>query len=276
MYDVFLDELELYGVTEVQETSDRNISVYNGLGQGNFPIADDRELKSWAIKCQLSENNDFSYHNWTSAKELFDAFDELLGSRAESRLVITSQYTKTSELVLLERYTKTEIANGVFDVTVECTEYVNASVRTTTVPYIPRPGKVPVQPVIVLSEENGDTPYSRAPVAPYSSSDAYSGSESRGYDYVVPSIWYNPRTGEDFTNPNLIPYDEPVYTQFSGTLGVYEPIGNREWDRENATNLLNRVEEFIRNERQQEAQKAMAENTEKGRQNTIGIYEPYY
>ncbi|MDR2933231.1 MAG: hypothetical protein LBV27_09010, partial [Oscillospiraceae bacterium] len=81
---------------------------------------------------------------------------------SEQRLVISSEDNNISELALLKSYTKTEKEyQGVYDVSIRLMEYVPVSVRTTDVPYVKRPGKVPVPPTVTF---NGGTvtPYSVA------------------------------------------------------------------------------------------------------------------
>lgn len=134
MYKVyFLDGYEITDVESVETTSARNITLHHGLGKGYFPIADDKDLKAWVVKCQQEST------------ELFKVLDNLLKVQDESRLIVSSDTENFSELVYLESYTKVEQNAGVFDVTMKFIEYVPVSIKTTDIPYIKRPGKAPVE-----------------------------------------------------------------------------------------------------------------------------------
>ncbi len=148
MYKVyFLDGYEITDVESVETTSARNITSHHGLGKGDFPIADDKDLKAWVVKCQQEST------------ELFKVLDNLLKIQDESRLIVSSDTENFSELVYLESYTKVEQNAGVFDVTMKFIEYVPVSVKTTDVPYIKRPGKAPVLPKKVVFNGKDKTPY---------------------------------------------------------------------------------------------------------------------
>ncbi|WP_312645370.1 hypothetical protein [Hydrogenoanaerobacterium sp.] len=161
MHEVYFDKTYIYGVTNVDEGSDRNITVYDGLEQGNFPIADSRKLHTWTVQCELTEQKE-SKHNdqWTEARNLFKKFESALNTQGPKRLIITADYGKTSKQVLLESYTKAEKYKGVYDVTLKFMEYVEVGIRTEDVPYIPRPGKVPAPPKTVVFNGKDSTPYS--------------------------------------------------------------------------------------------------------------------
>lgn len=162
-YEVWLGSIELYAVESVEESAERKITVYDAVGAGKFPQAENRGLKSWGIQCELTEHNDRGLSNWTEASEIFDGLEALLNKKAPARLVIRSDYGKTSERVLLKSFSKEETVSGVYAVKIACTEYVSASVRTTDVPYVARPGKAPEVPETATISYKGDgsgmTPY---------------------------------------------------------------------------------------------------------------------
>lgn len=149
MYKVyFLDGYEITDVEDVQFGHERNIKVHNGLGQGSFPVADDKDLKTWTIKCEQEETS------------LFDTLEKLLNSKEASRLVITSDAERISEPVLLKGYNRAETSSGVYEVTIQFIEHKAVNVKTTDIPYIARPGKVPIPPkTIVFGGGGGNTPY---------------------------------------------------------------------------------------------------------------------
>lgn len=144
MYRVyFLDGYEITGVESVDFGHERDVKVYNGLGQGKFPIADSKDLKLWTITCEQEDD------------KLFGLLEGLLNSQEESRLVITSDVENISEKVLLKGYDKQEPYSGVYEVTIKFIEYKEVNVRTTDVPYIKRPGKMPTPPKsVVISKDN--------------------------------------------------------------------------------------------------------------------------
>ncbi len=132
MYKAFiLDGYEVKGVTSVDFNNGRTIDVHNGLGQGNFPVADDKDLKSWVIKSQQEDSL------------LLDVLDNMLFTQEETRLVITSDKEDISELVYLESYSKSEEFSGVYEVSMKFIEYKEVGIKTTDMPYIARPGKNP-------------------------------------------------------------------------------------------------------------------------------------
>lgn len=153
MYSVYLDDISFYGVESINESSDREVTVYNGVGQGNFPVADEKNLNTWNVSCELSEINDFKHSNWVSASSIFNQLNKLLETKDESRLVIVSEHKNLSERVLLESFSKSESYSGVYNVTLKFIEYKEASIKTTDIPYIPRPGKPPIPESVVFTKD---------------------------------------------------------------------------------------------------------------------------
>ena len=153
-YDVYLDDIFFYGVTDFSFSGDRELVVYNGIGLGYFPKADDPNLRTWSWTCELQERAEH-YHdnNFRKASEIFRLLENLKSSKDPSRLVVKGESKSLSEQVLLEGYTYKELYNGVYQVAVNVTEYKEAAVRTTTIPEIPRPGKIPVGPVVTIDDD---------------------------------------------------------------------------------------------------------------------------
>lgn len=56
MYDVYLDDIYFYGVTDFDFSGSRELIVYNGIGTGYFPKADDPDLKNGVgnVDCRIS------------------------------------------------------------------------------------------------------------------------------------------------------------------------------------------------------------------------------
>ena len=134
-YYVSLAGNDLERVSSVTQNGDRDISVFDGVGSGKFPVPQHRNLKSWSIKFQ------------TYDPDIFDEFDSLLKKEKPARLVINGEDNKTSERVLLKSYTKEESEfAGVYNGTVTVVEYAKAAVKTIAVPYSPRAGSAPAPP----------------------------------------------------------------------------------------------------------------------------------
>ncbi|GEM_PF-5910332 len=143
-YDVYLGDATIYGVSEVEENANRALGIHNGLGQGNFVLGGDRELRRFGLSCELSEQNSQNASGWSPAKNLFDYFERLLEERDPMRLIIVSEHSQISLPVLLESYTKTESYAGVYEVGLKLIEHRACAVQSAEVPYVKRPGKLPV------------------------------------------------------------------------------------------------------------------------------------
>ncbi len=154
MYEVYLDDIFFYGVTAFQNPHDRKLVVYNGIGTGYFPKADDPNLKKWSWECTLQEFPEH-YHKdgFVPASQIKANLDAILEEKEPVRLVMKSQYSSLSEQVLLESYQMKEEYAGVYSVSVNVTEYKEAAVRETQIPEIPRPGKVPQTPPHAVPED---------------------------------------------------------------------------------------------------------------------------
>lgn len=167
MYEVYLDDVFFYGVTKFNFPEERNITVYNGIGTGYFPKADDPDLKEWSFNCQLQEYPEH-YHNnnFSPAQTIFARMRTMLAKKEPVRLVMKSEYRSLSEQVLLKNFQPTEVYTGVYNVTVNVTEYKEAAIRNTEIPEIPRPGKVPETPPSPVPED--ETSYDKTQEAPES------------------------------------------------------------------------------------------------------------
>ncbi len=164
MYEVYLDNISFYGVTAFQYPHDRKLVVYNGIGTGYFPKADDPNLKKWSWECTLQEFPEH-YHKqgFTPATQIKAKLDSILTKKEPVRLVMKSEYSSLSEQVLLESYQWKEQYAGVYSVSVNVTEYKEAAVRTTEIPEIPRPGKVPETPPHAVPKDETSYDQTEAP-----------------------------------------------------------------------------------------------------------------
>ena len=156
-YFVAFGGFNLQKVSNVHDENGRDISEYDGVGAGKFNVPDARNPHTWKIECQLDEDPPAKAQSWR-ASEIFKAMDTLLDNSTQpSRLVITnSAYpaANTSVLAWLKTYSKDEAYEGVYDVTVELEEYKPVGVKTTNIPYVARPGKVPVPKKVTITKKN--------------------------------------------------------------------------------------------------------------------------
>lgn len=155
-YKVYFGPLTLYGAEKVDVALARPVTVHNGLGFGEYPTPDDRKLREWTVKGQWTEKNDYRLAGWAPAHELIADLKSMMGSDEPERLVMTNGYDKTSVLAYVTDVNATETCAGVYDVTVKLTEYRKPVVRTTGVPAISRPGKIPEMPKTMTFDKPSD------------------------------------------------------------------------------------------------------------------------
>ena len=163
MYDIYLGGLGFYGIEDTNFKHDRKLVIYNGIGTGYFPKADDPNLRKWSWNCELQERPEHYHNSFTPATSIKSGLDAMLESKEPVRLVVSStDGTNLSEEVFLEDYNFKEIYSGVYSVSVNVTEYKAAAVRSTNIPEIPRPGKLPeVKPFNPNELKPGETPYDK-------------------------------------------------------------------------------------------------------------------
>lgn len=160
-YYINLGGIILYGITQVSDDSSREITTYDGIGQGNFPVPDSEKLRTWSIDCRLTEKDVDDLPNWSSASRIFTAFEVLLKAKDPSRFIFVSDDRNESMSAFLTGYSKKESYSGVYDVSVKVTKYKAAGVKTTSIPYVKRPGKAPVIPKKVTFNGKKNTPFTQ-------------------------------------------------------------------------------------------------------------------
>lgn len=158
-YYINLGGILLYGIKSVNDDGEREITSYDGIGQGFFPVPESRKLRTWTVECEMTEKNLNGLPNWSAASKVFTAFEVLLATKDPSRFIFVSDNRSESMSGYLTGYSKKEEYPGVYSVTVKVTEYKAAGVKTTNIPYIKRPGKAPVIPKTVTFNSK-TTPYS--------------------------------------------------------------------------------------------------------------------
>lgn len=203
MYHVYLDQMYLYGVSGVEESAEREVAVYNGIGQGDFSIPASEKLRKWVITCNLTDKEEYKGRpDWQSAGGIFKGLDRMIASKKPARLLITSPNRRLSERVLLESYSKVEEYPGAYEVTIKVMEYVSVGIRTDDVPYIERPGKIPEPPKTVVFGSN---------TTPYGLQMWYQGGTKAGPNPGgEPLSFYDPETMQRYTNPVMIPEGKEV------------------------------------------------------------------
>ena len=155
-HKVYYGNITLYGAEKVEARLARPVTVHDGIGFGEFPVADSRKLREWTVKGQWTEKNDYRLAGWAPAHELIADLKSMMGSDDPERLVMTNGYDKTSVLAYVTDVNATETCAGVYDVTVKLTEYRKPVVRTTGVPAISRPGKIPEMPKTITFDKPSD------------------------------------------------------------------------------------------------------------------------
>ena len=209
-YKIYFGKFTIYGAESVETSLARPVAIYDGLGVGEYPIPDNKKLTEWTIKGQWTENNDYGMEYWTPAHELKDGLEKVMKGKDHEQLVMTNGYEKTSKPAYITDVNVTETSPGVFSYIVKLTEYKKTTVRTTGVPTITRPGKIPEMPKTVVLEKPSD-------VAGY----AYKGNydvqdfDPSQYQYVnsgrLQYCWVSPDgVVKETTNPNLVPIGTPV------------------------------------------------------------------
>lgn len=156
-YFVSFGGFNLQNVTNVHDENGREITEYDSVGAGKFNVPQSRSPHTWKIECTLEEYPPDYAESWR-ASEIFKAMDALLENSTDpSRLVITNlTYPAASISVLawFKSYSKDEQYPGIYTTTVELTECIPVGVQTTDIPYVERPGKVPVPQTVTISSSN--------------------------------------------------------------------------------------------------------------------------
>ncbi|WP_042436333.1 hypothetical protein [Faecalispora jeddahensis] len=275
-YYINLGGIIIYGVQNVDDGKDREITAYDGIGQGNFPVPESPKLHTWTIECEMTEKNTDNLPNWSAASKVFTAFDVLLATKDPSRFIFVSDNRSESMSGYLTGYSKKEKYPGTYDVTIRVTEYKAAGVKTTDVPYIKRPGKAPAVPKTVVFNSK-TTPYSKTQNDKKSGGTSDSGSKAPVFQgpqsmviggvlnvldtktgkYVAKKTAWggvsDAKTGEPVTNPATIkdkhaysnsylsPQKKPTENSGTWVKNTFSAIGNafKKWAAEEGKRARN-------------------------------------
>nr|DAK78439.1 MAG TPA: hypothetical protein [Caudoviricetes sp.] len=154
-YYISFGGFSLYTAASVRDENGRELSSYDSVGGGKFNVPDSRNPKTWEIEAELSESS--KYNMWR-ASEITKACDSLLDNAKDpSRLVVTNKNYPSANISVLawfKGYTKEEKEPGVYDVTFRLEEYKPVGVKTTDIPYVTRPGKIPIPPKVTITKKN--------------------------------------------------------------------------------------------------------------------------
>lgn len=233
-YYVNIGGITLYGVTEVEETSGREMQEYDGIGSGKFPVPENRDMHTWVISCHLTEKDDYHLPHWQPASEIFRLFEVLLDTKDPSNFILTSKGDYTAASGYLESYVKDEKFPGVFEVSVKVRENRVVGVKTTDVPYIARPGKKPVPPKVTVKKggnayETTVNTTGKEPDIKIDSSYKL-GVKSDNHGEIE---FKDPKTGKPISNPALVGEGDTL----SLTEAITNPKDLQTWAKQNPIDI---------------------------------------
>lgn len=212
---VYFGDMTIYGVEAVDVGYARPVTVYNGVGLGEYPIPDDEKLTEWTVKGQWTERDDYNLSGWKPAHELAKDLRATMKSDDPLQLVIYDGSNSTSKKAYLTDVSMNEKYAGVYEFTVKFTEYKKATVRVTGVPTITRPGKMPEMPKTVVFEKTSDVAEDALNRKKYKSKGDYDVKDfdinTYQYSGRLQYVWVSPDgVVKETTNPNLVPLNTEV------------------------------------------------------------------
>lgn len=208
-YYVNIGGINLHAIESVKVDADRDITDYDGLGSGRFDVPENAGLKEYTINCELQQKVDPKFKGTWSASELFKQFDTWRAQKDSIRLVITSDRypaENISILVTFKSYSKTEKSEGINDTEIHLKEYKPVGIKTTDVPYITRPGKLPAIPKTVTITSKST---SYGTTKKYTGTSPTLAADFKKLDYA------DVKTGKPATNPSAVKSNTTL------TLGSY-------------------------------------------------------
>ncbi|QAT48593.1 hypothetical protein EQM14_01675 [Caproiciproducens sp. NJN-50] len=229
-YYVSFGGFSLYAVESVQDKNGRDLETYDGVGAGKFNVPNAKDPETWSIQCQLYENaTEASKYNQWRASEIFNACKSLLGNTTDpSRLVITNIRNSSANLSVLawfKSYDSQETSPGVYTVTFELEEYKPVGVKTTNIPTVARPGKVPTPPKVTLSSSNtAYKNYKKTGVGTKTDAEIYKSKaaiQEKKHDYLTLKSSGKPVTNAATVKPGTIYAPKTVnnISPYSGATG---------------------------------------------------------
>ena len=168
-YYVSLGGVNLHLVQSFELTSERDIDDYDGVGAGKFNVPGSGKPREWTVSCKLLQDGTRTagMNSW-SASELFKQFEVWRAKTdAPIRMVKTDAIYPAANLSVLvwfkSYHPKESDEQGVYDTDIVVTEYIPAGIKTTGIPTVSRPGKVPVPPKVTITKSNTIKPRKRRP-----------------------------------------------------------------------------------------------------------------
>jgi hypothetical protein len=158
-YYITLGGVALHRVESFGLDAERDIDDYEGVGAGKFNVPGPRAPREWTITCSLLQDGTvFTGTVSWSASEILKHLYTLVGKTdAPFRMVkIDLLYSRAnlSALVWLKSFSyKESDEQGVYEVEIHVMEYIPVGVKTTGIPTVKRPGKVPVPPKITVTKK---------------------------------------------------------------------------------------------------------------------------
>ena len=179
-------------------------------GSESSPLRTAANCGNGRSRASGQKKTDYRLAGWAPAHELIADLKSMMGSDDPERLVMTNGYDKTSVLAYVTDVNATETCAGVYDVTVKLTEYRKPVVRTTGVPAISRPGKIPEMPKTVVyhnyQEVAGDA------LAEKAADEASSSNGGRKGLKQVTTYYWTDGNGvmHQTNNPNIVPLEQKI------------------------------------------------------------------
>ena len=196
-YFVSLGGVNLHCVTSFELSGDRDIDTYDGIGSGKFNVPDAANPRKWTIECELLQNGKKTANLKTwSASELFKQFETWRAKTdAPIRMVKTDMLYSAANLSVLVWFKsyepKESDEQGVYSTTIEVEEYKPVGIKTTSVPTVSRPGKVPIPAKVTITKKN----------TVYKTVKKYTGKSATSKSAKTKVTLKNTKTGKPLYNP---------------------------------------------------------------------------
>lgn len=131
---------------EIKKEKTRKAKEYNVIGQGSVPKLEDTSLDKWTFDFDIFPFNDLGVEKFTAPDKVIAYLDELLNNGKSVNFVISNGITLgESSLVYITGFDRVEVGPAEYECSIELTEYKEAQARITDIPYIERPGIIPVK-----------------------------------------------------------------------------------------------------------------------------------
>ncbi|MEG0416393.1 MAG: hypothetical protein RR565_09670 [Erysipelothrix sp.] len=131
---------------KLKKEKTRKAKEYNVIGLGAVPKLEDAALDRWVFDFDIFPNNDLDTEIFSSSDKVITYLSDLLKTGKSVDLVISNGLNfGESASVYVTSFDRTEIGIGEYECSIELTEYIEASARITDIPFIQRPGIIPVK-----------------------------------------------------------------------------------------------------------------------------------